>query len=599
MPADLDDRVDFDDADRGFIASIDPMVVKATDGRVIFEMDSWAFLSGECPETAHPNLWRQGRLNARHGLFQVCEGIYQVRGFDISNMTLVEGERGVIVIDPLMSAETAAAALALYREHRGGRPVTAVIYTHSHADHFGGVLGVIEADSDVPIVAPEHFLEHAVSENVYAGPAMWRRARYYGAADVAKGPRGTLGMGLGPGGSTGRMGLIAPTLDVTHTGQEEVLDGVRIVFQSTPGTEAPAEMNFCFPDMRALCMAENATHNMHNLLTLRGAQVRDPRVWARYLAEAIELFARNCDVAFASHHWPTWGTENIVTYLSQQRDLYAYLHDQTLRLMNQGYIGAEIAEAIEIPPVLDAAWHTHGFYGSTNHNVKAIYQRYLGWYDGNPAHLWQHPPEAAAARYVQVIGGVEATLAKAGEFFEQGDLRFAAELASHVVFAAPENAEARGLLADVFERLGYGSECATWRNCYLAGALELRTNEIPPTVLDPAGMAPALTVTQLFDSIAIRVDGPKAWNEHLTLTWHITDVDESYRMELSNGALIHYPTSAEGDADLELSLTRQQLGVLLFAGRTDGVTMSGDVSVLGTLVALTDSPNPDFAVVTP
>jgi alkyl sulfatase BDS1-like metallo-beta-lactamase superfamily hydrolase len=599
MPADLDDRVDFDDADRGFIASIDPMVVKATDGRVIFEMDSWAFLSGECPETAHPNLWRQGRLNARHGLFQVCEGIYQVRGFDISNMTLVEGERGVIVIDPLMSAETAAAALALYREHRGGRPVTAVIYTHSHADHFGGVLGVIEADSDVPIVAPEHFLEHAVSENVYAGPAMWRRARYYGAADVAKGPRGTLGMGLGPGGSTGRMGLIAPTLDVTHTVQEEVLDGVRIVFQSTPGTEAPAEMNFCFPDMRALCMAENATHNMHNLLTLRGAQVRDPRIWARYLAEAIELFARNCDVAFASHHWPTWGTENIVTYLSQQRDLYAYLHDQTLRLMNQGYIGAEIAEAIEIPPVLDAAWHTHGFYGSTNHNVKAIYQRYLGWYDGNPAHLWQHPPEAAAARYVQVIGGVEATLAKAGEFFEQGDLRFAAELASHVVFAAPENAEARGLLADVFERLGYGSECATWRNCYLAGALELRTNEIPPTVLDPAGMAPALTVTQLFDSIAIRVDGPKAWNEHLTLTWHITDVDESYRMELSNGALIHYPTSAEGDADLELSLTRQQLGVLLFAGRTDGVTMSGDVSVLGTLVALTDSPNPDFAVVTP
>ncbi|MCU0298913.1 MAG: MBL fold metallo-hydrolase [Candidatus Nanopelagicales bacterium] len=599
MPADLDDRVDFDDADRGFIASIDPMVVKATDGRVIFEMDSWAFLSGECPETAHPNLWRQGRLNARHGLFQVCEGIYQVRGFDISNMTLVEGERGVIVIDPLMSAETAAAALALYREHRGGRPVTAVIYTHSHADHFGGVLGVIEADSDVPIVAPEHFLEHAVSENVYAGPAMWRRARYYGAADVAKGPRGTLGMGLGPGGSTGRMGLIAPTLDVTHTGQEEVLDGVRIVFQSTPGTEAPAEMNFCFPDMRALCMAENATHNMHNLLTLRGAQVRDPRIWARYLAEAIELFARNCDVAFASHHWPTWGTENIVTYLSQQRDLYAYLHDQTLRLMNQGYIGAEIAEAIEIPPVLDAAWHTHGFYGSTNHNVKAIYQRYLGWYDGNPAHLWQHPPEAAAARYVQVIGGVEATLAKAGEFFEQGDLRFAAELASHVVFAAPENAEARGLLADVFERLGYGSECATWRNCYLAGALELRTNEIPPTVLDPAGMAPALTVTQLFDSIAIRVDGPKAWNEHLTLTWHITDVDEHYRMELSNGALIHYPTSAEGDADLELSLTRQQLGVLLFAGRTDGVTMSGDVSVLGTLVALTDSPNPDFAVVTP
>ncbi len=599
MPADFNDRIDFENADRGFIATIDPMVVKTADGRTVFEMDSWKFFDDSCPETAHPNLWRQGQLNARHGLYEVADGFYQVRGFDISNMTLVEGDRGVIVIDPLISAETAAAALALYRKHRGNRAVTAVIYTHSHVDHFGGVLGVVDADTDVPIVAPEHFLEHAVSENVYAGPAMGRRARYYGAIDLPKGPAANLGIGLGPSPSTGTMGLLPPTLDITHTGQEETLDGVRIVFQSTPGTEAPAEMNFFFPDARVLCMAENATHNMHNLLTLRGALVRDPRIWSRYLAEAIELFARDADVAFASHHWPTWGTDDIVTYLSQQRDLYAYLHDQTVRLMNDGYVGTEIAEMIELPAGLDAVWHTHGFYGSTNHNVKAIYQRYLGWYDGNPAHLWQHPPEAAAARYVQAIGGVEATVAKAREFYEQGDLRFAAELASHAVFAAPEDDAAREVLASVFERLGFGSECATWRNCYLTGASELRERKVTQSRFRPTGLAAALTVTQLFDAIAIRIDGPKASKEHLTLNWHITDLGEHYWMELSNGALIHYPTDKEMVADVELSLTRPQLITLMFAGKTDGVDMSGDANVLGKLVGLIDTQNPDFAIVTP
>ena len=281
---------------------------------------------------------------------------------------------------------------------------------------------------------------------------MLRRGYYYGGVTLPKSAKGTLGMGLGPTVSTGSVGLIAPTLDITSTGQEEVLDGVRIVFQSTPGTECPAEMNFYFPDHRALCLAENATHNLHNLLTLRGAQVRDPRIWSRYLAEAMELFANQSDVAFASHHWPTWGAHNIVTYLAGQRDLYAYLHDQTLRLMNQGYVGAEIAEMLEMPPGLDAAWHTHGYYGSVNHNVKAIYQRYLGWYDGNPAHLWLHPPVAAAERYVQVIGGVDATVAKAISFLEKGDLRFAAELASHAVFAAPDSETARQVLVHGADR---------------------------------------------------------------------------------------------------------------------------------------------------
>jgi alkyl sulfatase BDS1-like metallo-beta-lactamase superfamily hydrolase len=398
VSADFSDRRDFVNADRGFVGALEPMVIKAADGRVVWDMDCWGFLDGDCPDSVNPSLWRQAQLTARHGLYEVTDGIYQVRGFEMSNMTLVESDHGVIVIDPLISAEVAAAAIALYRAHRGDRAVVAVIYTHAHLDHFGGVLGVVDAGTDVPILAPEHFLEHAVSENVYAGVAMLRRSYYYAAIGLPKSATGTLGIGLGAGGSTGTPGLIAPTRSITSTGQQEVLDGVRIVFQLTPGTECPAEMNFWFPDKRALCMAENATHNLHNLLTLRGAQVRDPRIWSRYLNEAIGLFAGQSDVAFASHHWPTWGSEEIVAYLTAQRDLYAYLHDQTLRLINQGYIHSEIAEMIELPPELDREWHTHGYYGSANHNIKAIYQRYLGWFDANPAHLWQHPPQAVGAR---------------------------------------------------------------------------------------------------------------------------------------------------------------------------------------------------------
>ncbi len=597
--ADFGDRADFANSDRGFIGTLEPMVIEAADGRVVWDMDSWGFLDGDCPATANPSLWRQAQLTARHGLYEVTDGIYQVRGFDLSNMTLVESDHGVIVIDPLISQETAAAAIAFYRRHRGDRPVTAVIYTHAHLDHFGGVLGVVDADTNVPILAPEHFLEHAVSENVYAGTAMLRRSYYYGALTVPKSAEGTLGMGLGASASQGTAGLIAPTIDITRTGQQEILDGIRIVFQMTPGTEAPAEMNFYFPDKRALCLAENATHNLHNLLTLRGAQVRDPRIWSRYLAEAIELFARDSDVGFASHHWPTWGTDEIVGYLTQQRDLYAYLHDQTLRLINQGYTGAEIAEVIELPPDLDRAWHTHGYYGSASHNIKAIYQRYLGWYDANPAHLWQHPPEAAAARYVQVIGGVDATVAKAKEFADRGDLRFAAELASHAVFADPGHDGARELLASVLERLGLGSVCATWRNCYLTGAQELRAKAIVHTEVSSAGLAPALTITQLFDSIAIRINGPKAWAERLSIGWHFTDVHENYRMELSNGALIHYPTPGSHPADLKVTLTKPQLLQLLATAQPDGIGTSGDAAVLQRLMSLIDNPDPDFAIVTP
>jgi alkyl sulfatase BDS1-like metallo-beta-lactamase superfamily hydrolase len=389
-------------------------------------------------------------------------------------------------------------------------------------------------------------------------------------------------------------------VDITRSGQEETFDGVRIVFQMTPNTEAPAEMNFHFPDRRALCMAENAVHNLHNILTLRGAVVRDARMWSRYLAEAIELFVEDSDVAFASHHWPTWGRDRIVTFLAQQRDLYAYLHDQTLRLMNQGYVGGEIAEMLEVPPGLDAAWHTHGYYGSFSHNVKATFQRYLGWYDGNPAHLWQHPPEATAARYVEAIGGVDATVSKATAFAAKGDLRFAVELASHAVFADPTHAEAKELLAASLERLGFGAENATWRNCFLMGARELRDG-VFPTPLSATGesIGMAMSITQLFDAVAIRIDGPRASSERLSVNWHMTDVDERYRMELSNGALIHFPTTKTVHADLTVSLSRPQLLRLLSTGSLDGVAVDGDPGILKTLLSLTDQPDPSFNVVTP
>ncbi|MER6508826.1 alkyl sulfatase dimerization domain-containing protein [Nonomuraea sp. NPDC001636] len=604
------DRTDFEQADRGFVARLTPGVVRTSGGEVVWDNDVYDFLTGDCPPTAHPSLWRQAQLCARQGLYEVTDGIYQVRGLDLSNMTLVEGDSGVIVIDPLVSAECAAAALGLYRDHRGDRPVTGVVYTHSHVDHFGGVRGV--TDGNVPIVAPAGFMEHAVAENVYAGNAMNRRALYMYGQLLPRSPEGQLGCGLGMGTSRGTVSLIPPTLDVTRTGQEETIDGVRVVFQLTPGTEAPAEMNFLFPDHRALCLAENATHNLHNVLTLRGAVVRDARVWARYLTEAVELFADRADVAFASHHWPTWGRDNIVTFLSQQRDLYAYLHDQTLRLLNQGLTGPEIAEVMQVPPALEQVWHTHGYYGSVSHNVKAVYQRYLGWFDGNPAHLWEHPPVELARRYVESFGGTSAVVALAGRYAEEGDLRFAATLLNHAVYADGNDASARRLLAQVYTRLGQGAENATWRNFYLTGAAELKDGPSPgATDTTSPDMLAALSSEQIFDSLAIRVNGPDAWNERFAIDWHLTDLDERHRTTMSNGVLIHQRSPSGDGADLTLRLTRQRLLSLLSGdgdsdGESDGgdsegggLDHDGDLTVLRRLASLLEQPKPDFAIVTP
>ncbi|MGU3584622.1 alkyl/aryl-sulfatase [Rhodococcus sp. C26F] len=600
MAAEIDDRADFDDADRGWIASLDPCVITNADGRVVWDMQSYSFLAGDCPATADPSLWRQGQLCAEHGLYQVTDRIYQVRGFDLSNMTLVEGDEGVIVIDPLVPVEVAAAALQLYRTHRGERPVTAVIYTHSHVDHFGGVEGVVEGE--IPILAPQGFLEHAVSENVYAGNAMARRGLYHTGVLLPHGPKGQIGDGLGMTASTGRVSLLPPTLDITATGQVETVDGVRIEFQMTPGTEAPAEMNFLFPDLQALCLAENATHNLHNLLTLRGARVRDARMWSRYLHEALRLFGQRCDVAFGLHHWPTWGRERIGRYLIEQRDLYGYLHDQSLRLLNQGLTGPEIAESLEMPPRLNKAWHTHGYYGSVTHNVKAVYQRYLGWFDGNPARLWQHPPQAAAQRYVECMGGVEAVVDKARRYADQGDLRFAAELLDRAVFAAPDDPTIAYALADVLELLGFGAENATWRNFYLTGAMELRDGIKPVPTDIGGGMTTALTVAQLFDSIAARVDGPKAWDKDVRIDWHITDLDEHHRTELSNGTLIHYTDpypDTDGDAHLTLTLAKAQLPALLAGRSLPELAHNGDLEALNQLTAVLVEYDRNFPIVTP
>ncbi|MDT5324910.1 MAG: linear primary-alkylsulfatase [Mycobacterium sp.] len=603
----FDDTRDFADADRGFIAALEPCVVKAADGRVVWDNDVYAFLSGDAPTSVHPSLWRQSTLAAKQGLYEVVEGIYQVRGLDLSNISFIEGDSGVIVIDPLISTEVAAAALALYRAHRGDRAVSAVIYTHSHADHFGGVLGVInQPDVDagkVVVLAPEGFTEHAVQENVYAGTAMTRRAGYMYGTVLGRGPQGQVGCGLGQNTSTGEIALIVPTLDIRETGETHTIDGVEIEFQMAPGTEAPAEMHFYFPKFRALCMAENATHNLHNLLTLRGALVRDPHGWSGYLTEAIDTFSDRADVVFASHHWPTWGEDRIVEFLSLQRDLYAYLHDQTLRLLNQGYTGVEIAEDFRMPPALEQAWHAHGYYGSVNHNVKAVYQRYMGWFDGNPARLWPHPPEAIGPRYVEAIGGIDRVVELAKRAFEDGDFRWAATLLDHAIFTDQNHAGARTLYADTLEQLAYGAENATWRNFFLSGATELRDGNFGvATQTTSMSMLSQLSPEQLFDSFAISLNGPRSWDLDLAIDVTFSDVATNYRLTLRNGVLVYRKVQANASTAAATVTLANKLRLLMFAAgdtTSPGLDVTGDADALPSLIGVLDRPDPGFNIVTP
>ena len=604
------DSQDFDDATRGLLARRVPNAVTAADGTVLWDNDTYSFLRGDAPDTVNPSLWRQSQLAAIDGLFEVVPGIYQVRGMDLSNTSFIEGDEGVIVIDTLLCAETGKAALDLYRAQRGDRPIKAIIYTHSHVDHFGGVKGFVsQEDVDagaVKIIAPEGFTEHAVSENVYAGTAMGRRAGYMYGAALARGPQGQVGGGLGQTVSTGTVTLIAPTDIVTTTGHEDTIDGVRLVYQMAPDTEAPSEMLIYLPDFKALCAAEDATHTFHNLLTLRGAVVRDPHGWSQYLTETIDMFGNDVEVVFASHHWPMWGNERVVDFLATQRDLYAYVHDQTLRMMNKGLTGPEIAEEIQLPPALENAWSARGYYGSVSHNVKAIYQRYLGWFDGNPASLWEHTPVEQSTRYVEFMGGADAVVDKARKSFDAGDFRWVAQVLNHVIFARPDHAEAKKLLADTYEQLGYGAENGTWRNWYLSGATELRQGQFgTPTETAAPDIVGQLTPAMLFDAIAIQVDGPRAWNERLSIDVVLTDVDKRYRLQLSNGVLTYTTHRRKDPADATLTTTKRALPALAVGGLSadslagSGIEISGDSSVLERLAAVLEPGDSNFAIVTP
>ncbi len=609
-----EDVRDFESASRGFIASLDDPVITNADGRPVWDLNAFPFLSEEtAPPSVNPSLWRVSRLNALyHGLFKVTDGVYQIRGFDLSVMSIIETDSGYVVIDPMISAEPARAGMDLVYQHVGRKPVVAVIYTHSHVDHWGGVKGVIdEADvkaGKIKVIAPENFVEYAISENVIAGNVMSRRASYMYGNLLPKDTKGQVGAGLGQTTSVGSNSLIIPTDSITHTGQTMTIDGLDIEFQLTPDTEAPAEMNFLFPRYRALCMAENCSHTMHNLYTLRGAQVRDAKAWAYYIDEAIDYFSGRYDVVFASHHWPTWGADESTAYLKLQRDMYKYLHDETLRLANQGYTLLEIPEIIHLPTEIYRAWHNRGYYGSINHNVKAIYQRYLGFFDGNPATLHPLPPEAAGRKYVEFMGGADALLANARRAFDQGEYRWVAQVVNHLVFADPDNEAARDLQADALEQLGYQAESGPWRNFYLSAAKELRDGVID--IATPKSTNPdivrATPLDMFFDLLAVRLIGEKAEDTVITLNAHFTDIDEQYVLRIEHGVLNYAKGRQADDADATLTTTRVVLDAVVLGEATMAdklatgqARIDGDPAKLVEFLSMLDTFEFWFNIVTP
>jgi alkyl sulfatase BDS1-like metallo-beta-lactamase superfamily hydrolase len=607
------DTADFDDAARGFLGTIDNAKIANAQGRVVWSLDAYGFLSeAKAPATVNPSLWRQSRLNMHHGLFEVVPGVYQVRGLDIANMTLIEGDKGVIVVDTLTSIEGARAAMELYFKHRGKRPVATVIFTHTHTDHWGGARGVLDeamlASGKVPIIAPNLFMEHAVSENIIAGPAMLRRAQYQFGPLLAKGLRGQVDCGLGKSMAAGAVALLRPTDLIIATGDKRTIDGVEFEFQMAPNSEAPAEMHFFIPHYKLLNLAENCTHNFHNLLPFRGADVRDALAWSKYLNEALRMWGGKADAMCGQHHWPVWGKERIDTMIRQQRDLYKFAHDQTIRLMNHGLTAAEIAETIRLPQSLEGAWHGRGYYGHIRHNVKAIYQKYLGWYDANPVNLDALPPVEAGKKYVEYMGGSEAILARARADFARGEFRFVAQAVSHLVFAEPDNQAARALLADTFEQLGYAAESSTWRNAYLFGAQELRSGmpKVPPRSPMPLDTLAALRTEQLWDVLGVRLNGPKAEGKHIVLNWTFTDTGETFVLNLENSALTYAEGVQAANADASFALARGQLDQVIAKQTSfpdavaDGkIKVAGDATRLAELMELMDEFPRMFEIVEP
>ena len=608
---DFGDAADFERVRRGLLSQLDPPSIAGGFAGTLWDVDDFAFVSGDAPPSVHPSLWRQAQLNNVHGLFEVVPGIYQVRGYDISNVTFVRSDRGWIVIDPLTVAETARAARSLVDAHFGPLPVVAVIYTHSHADHYGGIRGVVTdeevAAGQVPVIAPAGFLEAAISENVTAGPAMTRRATYMYGVLLPKGPLTHVDAGLGKTIPVGDRGLIAPTRTIEESGTTLEVDGVPIEFQLTPGTEAPSEMNFHFPSYRALCMAENCTATLHNVYTPRGAEIRDSLGWSTYIDDALEQFLDSTDVAFASHHWPRWGRADIEAWLGGQRDLYRFIHDETMRLANHGHTSLEIAEMIELPAALGDEWFNRDYYGTVNHNVKAVYQRYLGWFDANPAHLHELPPVESATRFVDYMGGADAVLDRARADFDRGEYRWVAQVVNLVVFADPSNQAARHLQADTLEQLGYQAESGPWRSFYLSGAQELR-NGTPsmPGVRGAVSLdvMSAMTPAMVLDNCAVKLHGPRAAEVAVDFDVDFTDRGETRHVVIANGVLRHRPagtaaaTVVRASVPTLIALTseRQTVEDALAGG---DLQVDGPLDPFATFVRLLDQFDLFFPIIEP
>lgn len=612
----FDDIQDFEDAKSGFIAPLpNNGVVTDAKGEPVYDLSKFTAFIGEgidAPETVNPSLWRQSQLLMLGGLFKVAEGIYQVRAADLSNITFIEGPDGVVVIDPLISEETARYTLDLYYEHRPKKPVVAVIYSHSHVDHFGGVRGVVSEDDvksgKVTIVAPDGFLDAAISENVMAGNAMSRRASYMYGTLLPQCPTGQVGAGLGPTTSLGTVTLIAPTDVIKQNGETRTIAGLDFEFWMAPDSEAPSEMFFYIPAMKALCTAEDAVHTLHNTYSLRGAKLRNPLAWSKYLNQAIYNWGDRVEVLFAPHHWSIIGNKRIIAHLKNQRDLYRYINDQPLRLANHGFRMTEIAEMLDVPKSLQQVWSARGFYGSVNHDMKSTYVMYLGWFNGNPATLHQYPERDAAAKYVAFMGGADAVLEKARKSYDAGDYRWVAQVVNHVIFADPSNTAARELQADALEQMGYQAESGPWRNFYLSGAKELREGVKKigaPNTASPDTLR-AMDMGLLFDYMAMRLNGPKAEGKSMKLNWRFTDTGEQYVLELENAALSHIAGRQAADADLTVSLARETLNAILLrktsfekevgAGR---IAMAGNARVLGELLSMLDTFDFWFNIVTP
>jgi len=611
----LADRQDFEDAQRGFIAPLpDNGVIRDKAGHPVWDLSAFSYIKAgaPAPNTVNPSLWRQSQLLTYAGLFKVMDRVYQVRGADLSNITFFEGDTGIIVLDPLISAECARAALDLYYRHRPRKPVVALIHSHSHVDHYGGVKGVISEEDvkagRVKIIAPDGFMRAAVDENVMAGTAMARRAGYMYGVYLPPGPQGKVTSGLGLTTSTGAVSLLPPTDIITKTGQELTIDGLKFVFQLAPDTEAPAEMHFYIPQLKLLCPAENCCHNLHNLYTLRGAKIRDALAWSKTLNETLERWGGQSEVMLNVHHWPVWGAARIVDRVKKQRDMYRYLHDQTLHLANQGYTPTEIGEMIKLPPSLAREFYCRGYYGSVNHNVKSVYVKYLGWFDGNPAHLHPLPPVEAGKRYVEFMGGAAAIIKKAQKDYDKGEYRWVAEVMNHLVFADPNNKAAKELQAKSLEQMGYQAESGPWRNFYLTGAQELRQGmtKMPGGTASPDSIR-AMPMELVFDYLGVRLNGPKAAGKAITINWNFTDTKEQYVLALENGALNHTANKQAKDADATLTLTRTALDEAVMGGKPklDAAIASGDIKIAGNgeklkeLLSYMNTFEPFFNIVTP